>query len=332
MKKVFVVMILFIVLLAGCSKDGSDTPDKSGKSGIAPLTGEKTDDAKARPIAVMVNNHTKARPQTGLSKADLVFEILAEGQITRFMAIYQSEKPEEVGPVRSAREYYFKLADGYDAIYVYHGAAKFVDKLIQDSGIDFINGAQHDNDGKLFIRSKERQAPHNSYVQFNAIKDEAKARGFDLKTAMKPLPFLEKGTEPDGQAVNKIQVTYSNNDAYNPVFHYDEASGMYDRTAGGEQTKELNTDDHVAVSNVFIVEASHAVFDDAGRRKIDLDSGGNAYLFQKGKMQKVEWENKNGRIVPIKDGEEIGFVPGRTWINIVPDNPGLQSSIETANE
>lgn len=332
MKKMYLLMLLFVILLAGCSKGGDGASEKSGKSGTAPLTGEKTNDADARPVAVMVNNHTKARPQTGLSKADIVFEILAEGNITRFMAIYQSEKPEEVGPVRSAREYYFKLADGYDAIYVYHGAAKFVDKLLADSGINYINGAQHDNDGKLFVRSETRQAPHNSYVKFGAIKDEALEQDFDVKTDMEPLSFLKKDEELGGEAVNKIQVTYSDNDAYNPVFNYNTSSEMYERSAGGEQTKELNTNDVISVANIFVVEAAHEVFDDEGRRKIDLDSGGNAYLFQKGKMEKVQWENKNGRIVPVKGGKELGFVPGKTWINIIPDNPGLQSSVETANE
>ncbi|WLV25299.1 DUF3048 domain-containing protein [Aciduricibacillus chroicocephali] len=174
-RSLLIIACSLVVLLAACSGD-KETKMK-GKEGISPLTGEKTSNANARPVAIMVNNHTKARPQTGLSKADIVFEILAEGNITRFLAIYQSEEPDEVGPVRSAREYYFKLAEGYDALYVYHGAAKFVDKLIQDDGIDYINGAQHDNDGKLFIRSSDREAPHNSYVQFGAIQDEAKREG-----------------------------------------------------------------------------------------------------------------------------------------------------------
>src|SRR5699024_5807754 len=96
-----------------------------------PLTGIHADDeVKERIVAVMVNNHKLARPQSGLSKADIVFEILAEGDITRFLALFQSDKPDVVGPVRSARDYYFKLAKQYDALYVYHGAANFVNDMI----------------------------------------------------------------------------------------------------------------------------------------------------------------------------------------------------------
>ena len=69
----------------------------------------------------MVNNHPKARPQSGLHKADIVYEILAEGDVTRFLPYFQSEKPENIGPVRSARDYYIDLAKGLNALYIAHG-------------------------------------------------------------------------------------------------------------------------------------------------------------------------------------------------------------------
>src|SRR5699024_9714062 len=113
MKKRIIFMLLVVfMLLAACSK-ADEKPEKSRQS-ISQLTGiagnENIDD---RIVGFMVNNHPKARPQSGLSKADIVFEVLAEGKITRFLALFQSEKPDMVGPVRSAREYYFELANGY---------------------------------------------------------------------------------------------------------------------------------------------------------------------------------------------------------------------------
>src|SRR5699024_820043 len=103
MKKRIIFMLLVVcMLLEACDKD-EEKPEDSDQS-ISPLTGidgnENTDD---RIVGVMVNNHPKARPQSGLSKADIVFEVLAEGKITRFLALFQSEKPDMVGPVRSAR-------------------------------------------------------------------------------------------------------------------------------------------------------------------------------------------------------------------------------------
>jgi hypothetical protein len=77
------------------------------------------------------------------------------------------------------------------------------------------------------------------------------------------------------------------------------------------------------VDNVFIVETRHQTIDSAGRRQIDLTSGGNAYLLQKGQLREVQWTNDNGRILPVINGEVGGFIPGKTWINIVPSDPGL---------
>ncbi len=108
-------------LLAACRQNNAD--QVRSKEAEAPLTGLKTEQklAKRRPIAVAVNNHPKARPQSGLSKADVVIEALAEGRITRFLAIFQSEMPETVGPVRSAREYFVTLSGGFNSIFVHHG-------------------------------------------------------------------------------------------------------------------------------------------------------------------------------------------------------------------
>src|SRR5699024_6798862 len=106
-------IIIFMVIIAGCSGES--------KNDVYPLTGKAADkDATNRTVSFMVNKHPDAKPQTGLSEVDIVFEMLTEGNITRFLAILQSEQPEKVGPVRIAIEYFFELAKGYDALYVYH--------------------------------------------------------------------------------------------------------------------------------------------------------------------------------------------------------------------
>jgi len=334
-KAISIVCVSILVLLIGCSKDSKPASSDAGNSkGTYPLTGEKAKSgANKRIKAIMVNNHTQARPQSGLSQADIVFEILAEGDITRFLAMYQSEEPDEVGPVRSAREYYFNLADDYDAVYVYHGAAKFVNKMINDENIEYINGAQHDNDGTLFKRSTDRKAPHNSYVQFGALENEMKEAGYDTETDYDPLPFKDKNADVEGDEATNIQVSYSaNSNAYNPTYSYQEDKNVYTRSAGGEQTVEKSDSTPIEVSNLFVIEAPHEVFDDEGRRKIDLDNGGDAYLFQGGKQKKVQWEKKDGQIIPVEDGEPVGFLPGKTWVNVVPENPGLSQAVEVFNE
>src|SRR5699024_7138012 len=299
MRKLLFTLVILALLFTGCSKDKAE--DNEGKKDETspeagsnaeqpfPFTGLTTDEAiDQRPVAVMVNNHPKARPQSGLSQADVVFEILAEGSITRFLAIYQSEEPEFVGPVRSAREYYFELANGYDAIYVYHGAATFVEDMIQERGIENINGASYDNDGQVFKRESFRKAPHNSYLLFDAVNDIAEQKGYETKTDVAPLPFLEDDADDiEGEPSEQVTIAYDSN--WQVQYEYDEEDERYLRSSDGEPTVELNTEEQIYADNECIVEAQHEVIDDEGRRAIDFESGGNAYLIQKGKMQEIEW-------------------------------------------
>ncbi|APC47174.1 DUF3048 domain-containing protein [Virgibacillus halodenitrificans] len=347
MRKLLFSLLILMLILAGCSKEErkaenseskensvqekSQIPDKQEK--VYPLTGkEATDNINQRMIGVMVNNHTKARPQTGLSQADMVFEILAEGQITRFLALFQSELPEVVGPVRSAREYYFELAKGYGALYIYHGAAGFVNDMIKDRGIEHLDGAMYDNDGNLFKRESFRKAPHNSYLQVDAVYDVASEKGYKTTHEYEPLPFLSKKEvkELSGEPAKHAKITYSENPMEIVEYEYN-GDGAYKRFNDGEQTVELNTEEAIQVENVLIVETDHKIIDKAGRRSVDMTSGGDAYLLQNGQVQKLQWENRDGRIIPVKDGNAVGFVPGKTWINVIPSSPGLQQMVTIMN-
>src|SRR5690625_3645483 len=220
-------MALLLIFIIGCSKkedvvEDNESNDNNLKeneqqeptfSGTFPLTGIATnEDTNQRIVSVMINNHPVARPQSGLSQADIVFEILAEGGITRFLALYQSEQPEIVGPVRSAREYYFELATGYDALYVFHGAANFVYDMIRDQGVENLNGAVHDNDGHLFKRESFRKAPHNSYLLYDAVYDVAESNGYDIISTIEPLHFLENDATISGETANQVIVKYPGRD------------------------------------------------------------------------------------------------------------------------
>lgn len=326
------------MLIAACSKEEEvekkeETKDVEPRPeeqlNQYPFTGVETDeDVTDRAVAVMINNHPKARPHSGLTKADIVFEILSEGDITRFLAIFQSEQPEIVGSVRSAREYYFELANGYDALYIYHGAANFVNDMIRSRQIEHLDGALYDNDGHLFKRESFRRAPHNSYLLFDSVYEEASSKGYDTEHTYEPLKFLDENDSiNDGESVNHIRIDYAASGTESVEYSYDESKEVYTRKSRNEPTVELNSEEPIQLSNVFVIETYHEVIDNEGRRKVDIESGGDAFLFQKGHLQKVEWRNDNGRIVPVKDGEVIGFVPGKTWINFIPTTPGIEQSV-----
>lgn len=329
--KIILAFLLCFVLIA-CAKEEESAPkEKVDTDPIAdepiaepemfvyPFTGlETTEEPTNRAISVMVNNHPKARPQTGLSQADIVFEILAEGNITRFLAIFHSEIPEKVGPVRSARPYYFNLADDYGALYVYHGAADFIEDMIQSGGADGLNGMYFDNDKVLFERSTDRVAPHNSYAFFDGVATRAEEKGYELEAVHESLPFADE--EITGEAALDVTLPYSN---YQVRYVYDANEDVYHRYSDGAQTVEYSDNTPIELANVLILETHHQVMDNAGRREIDLSSGGEALLLQHGKVQNVQWEQIDGRIIPTKDGEPVPFIPGKTWVNVIPTSPGI---------
>jgi hypothetical protein len=285
------------------------------ESAVSPLTGLETDQSiDNRVVAVMINNHPKARPQSGLHKADLVYEVLAEGDVTRFLALYQSEKPDKVGPIRSARDYYIELSNGYHALYICHGWSPEAKDMLESGEADYLNGLFHD--GTLFQRASFRKAPHNSYITFENIEKGAKEQGYSLEDEIEPLPFFTADLQ--GAAAMQVKISYSEHSYAQVEYKFDKDKQKYARYSGGEQTIDYDTQEPVLIDNLFVVEMTHTVVDQAGRRDIDLTSGGKGYLFQKGIMREVEWKNVGGRILPYENGIPVGFVPGKTWINVVP--------------
>lgn len=302
---------------------GSDGPasetEKEQSSFRYPLTGLPTETASTqRAIAVTVNNHPIARPQSGLSQADIVYELLAEGSITRFLAIYQSEIPERIGPIRSSRDYFIDIAKGFQSLYIAHGYSPSAKKRLLSGEIDQLNGIQYD--GTLFKRSSDRQAPHNSYITQGNIVKGAENEGYELDTPPEPLEFLtnEEVESLEGDQVGAIQVSYSQNDQFISNYEYDQENEKYTRTSNGEQTIDSETEEPVLLDNVIVIETEHQVMDSKGRRAIDLTSGGKALLFQKGLVREIEWKDLDGRPLPYEDGFPAKLVPGKTWISIIP--------------
>lgn len=338
LKTIALVSLASLFIVGGCSKEEakppSDKPSENKETEakeelkyVFPLTGVATNDAiDQRPIAVMINNHPKARPQSGLEQADVVYELLAEGDVTRFLAIYQSDQPDKIGPVRSARDYYIKLAKGLDSIYVCHGYSPEAKAMLNEGYVDSLNGLFYD--GTLFERDKSRKAPHNSYTTFEDIEKGAKENDFDLKTETEQFDFLSKDElkSLEGETASKVTVKYGSR-KFDATYDYNESEGKYYRANGDDQTIDEETDNAIVLDNIIIMEAPHAVVDNEGRRNIDLSNGGEAYLLQKGKWNKIQWKNVDNLITFIKDGEKVRLVPGKTWVNVVPDKPGLQSTV-----
>ena len=335
--RVLACICLSSILVIGCSKDDKTVESSSSEvktetggevlNEVYPLTGIATnDDTDHRAVAVMINNHPAARPQSGLQKADIVYEILAEGNVTRFLAIYQSEQPERVGPIRSARDYFIELAEGLNSLYISHGYSPEAKKLLDEGYVDSLNGIAYD--GTLFNRDSLRKAPHNSYISFANIEKGAEDNHYTLDGQPPSFSFFSEDEleQIEGEEATNVTVGYGDN-SYDVTYVFDDENEVYKRYTKGEQTIDADTNDPVLLKNIIVLEAPHKVLDSEGRRDIDLSNGGDAYLFQNGKSNKIQWQFVDNRLTFMKDGEEVKLIPGKTWINIVPTNPSLQERV-----
>lgn len=345
--KLVLLLLLFVaMILTACSDKkevvvSADTPEQPEENQpeeeevgepqlpfAAPFTGIRSEvEIKARPVLATINNHPKARPQSGIADADIVYELMAEGSVTRLLALFQSELPEEIGPVRSARDYFIEIADGLDAFFIAHGYSPEAKRMLESGMVDHINGMAYD--GILFWRSKDRVAPHNSYISGeNILKGMEKVHANSVLEKDPALSFYDSAEDVKMETLaNTIEVRFGSSKDFHNTYTYDHSSASYSRHSGGVLTVDHSTGDEIKLSNVLFFETDHRTIDKEGRQEIDLTSGGKAYLFQAGTMRQIEWSNIDGIIMPVENGQAVKLVPGKTWIHVVPTKPGLASSV-----
>ncbi|MFD2611463.1 DUF3048 domain-containing protein [Paenibacillus gansuensis] len=282
-----------------------------------PLTGLGTEQpVTERPLMFMVENSPKARPQSGLDQADIVYEVLAEGEITRFLAVFQSQAAETVGPVRSIRPYFVQLGEELDAVMVHAGWSQDAMNILTGHRLDHFDEVY--GDGAYYWRDKSRKMPHNLYSSVAKIRDAVEDRKKRQEWMPVDLQFAAKDAPaPAGTPAVKIAIPYIA--GYDVGYEYDAAAGLYKRVMEGKPHEDRITGKQLTASNVLICYTKHQVLDKAGRRNVDIYGPGKGYLVQKGVAQEITWENKGGAIRAYKDGQELSLIPGQTWVQIVPN-------------
>lgn len=340
-----IAAILSAAVVAGCSdKEQMEQPEAEIEENeeevlvadaeealpfTTPFSGEPiAEEITQRPIIATINNHPLARPQSGLAQADVVYEMLAEGDVTRFLALYQSQIPESIGPIRSARSYFIDIAQGLDAFYLAHGYSPEAKSMLDKRVVEGMNGMQYD--GIYFKRSTERKAPHNSYITGENVVAGAEKVGASLLYQKKvSYPFYEgEESVKIGTQASEVAINYSTNGKFNSQYIFDSETNRYARFSANVQTIDYVTQLPIELANILFFEMPHQIIDNEGRRAINIKSGGNAYVFQSGMMREVKWKNTDGFLIAIEeDGSEVKLVPGQTWVHFVPTSPGLASSV-----
>lgn len=286
----------------------------------APLTGMGSDvEITERPIMVMIENSPQARPQTGLDQADIIYEILAEGEITRFAAIYQSHSPEVIGPVRSIRPYYVEIGEAYDALIVHAGWSQEAINMINSKKLAHFDEVY--GDGAYFWRSKDRGMPHNLYTSIELIRNGAVKKKFREQWNGSTYTFTDKKDQIAGTSAAKVTIPYIR--GYTVAYEYDAKSGHYLRYMAGEPHVDPVSTQQLAAANVLVVISKHRVLDSEGRRSVDMNGPGKGYILQQGKMQEVTWKKSNGIIRAYVDDKEVPLIPGQTWVQFVPEGTTL---------
>lgn len=294
----------------------------------APLTGMPLQEPLTRrPLAIMVNNAPAARPQSGLDGADIVYEVLAEGGVTRLVAIYHSQADgAKIGPIRSIRPYMIELGESYHGVLVHAGASNDAFAILQRQHKEDLD--EITNAGAYFWRDKTRKAPHNLYSNVEKLMEGAAKRNYAIEDSNVPAYlFRDAKDNVEGDAANSVEVKFQL-DNYKVKYEYDSQSNLYKRYINGSPHTDLETGETLTAANVVVLGADHKVLDDVGRLAVNLDLGGDALLFQGGKVIRCQWVHASDDVIRlVKNNEELPFVPGTTYFNVVPNEPSFESHV-----
>jgi hypothetical protein len=320
---------------------------------------------KRRPLAIMVNNHTQARPQFGLAEADLIYEAVAEGGITRFLALFHAKDVEKVGPVRSARIYYEDWAAEFNAWYAHWGGAYMDDddKANQDNpDYDFTCNPGADAYTKInriglpsldqmwlgnsaYWRDNTRgvSTEHTGFTSTQKLLNEAPNRypeeGWQNFEPFQTWLFKDDLKEADRPEAGSFEIYFwEGYTDYDVRWEYDPATNEYIRYQGGTKQIDAANNQEIRAKNVIVQFTDQSFFGDKkGHLKYETVGVGKAKVFLDGKIIDAEWNKpairERTRFFDVATGEEIKFNRGQIWIEIVPTGNEISySSSEGAQQ
>ena len=307
------------------------------------LTGEwlPEEETKNRPLAIMFGNTTDALPQYGIGEADVLYECLVEGGLTRLMGIFDNYKDApKYGSVRSCRLYYAHIAKEYDAIYAHYGQASIAKSFLNSDAIDNLNGLDGSVESVMYYRSGDRPAPHNVFTTPEGIAAAIEKKGYRTTYADGYTGhfLFADGDEPvilNGKDVYAMQTTYPNSKTW---FEYDAESGMYKRFHYKKEHIDGETGEQLAFTNVIFQFIPGRVIDKKGRMEFDTVGSGNAIYFTGGKCEDITWKKdslESPSLFYDESGDQLVMNPGKTSICIITtdsaDNIGIYETQDAWN-
>lgn len=327
------------------------------KTETCPLNGAKYSKEQSdwwkehRPLGIMIENHEESRPQSGLSFADVIYESIAEGGITRFLAVFYCQDGGIVGPVRSARTYFLDWVSEYGQypLYTHVGGANTsgpADALGQiiDYGWNLYNDMNQFSIGfPTFKRDEGRQdrpvaTEHTMYSTTSKLWQVAKSRGLTNKDkdgqmwdkTFEPYTFKE---DQSGGSINTIHIEFwEGYKAYAVDWTYDPQTDTYTRNNGGAMHKDRNTGKQFIAKNIVVLKMKESSANDGyegnAHRLFKNKGTGDAIIFQDGKEIKGKWkkaDREDRTVITGPDGKSIAFNRGLIWFEILPQDGVLST-------
>ena len=364
-KRLFALLLclaLSLTALAGCGGGGNDeggsqpaaappaptaTPEPYDPN---PLTGEAkgSDYVAVRPVAIMINNIAQARPQRGINDADVLYEIMVEGGITRFMGLFNNyEALGDVGPVRSARDQFFRLVMPFQPLYVHIGRSGITQQYIDDTEYGDLNLDGNGFDD-LIYRDQGRlnqgySYEHTAFTTGERLKSYVDWKDVDMSRDLSSpifdfVDYREPARSLSGDDALSVGIVHSN--SYRTYFDYDVTSNkyrmsQYSWTLGGvRDTVDENTGEQTCFDNVIVLFTEITTYPypggnldangndkgDPDYKKVDYDFGGVGYYINGGKAEKIRWEKgpiQYALLLTDEAGNSLKVNRGKSYVAVV---------------
>ncbi|HHT84544.1 MAG: DUF3048 domain-containing protein [Bacillota bacterium] len=318
---VFSTIFAILFTFAGCSEQPPEAPGPEPDPGAFEPQEPEEPEEPATPepakldgmIFVSIGNNSGARPQSGLSKAAVVFEVPAEGGITRLLAGFDIEM-EKIGPVRSVRKPMVQIAVGFDTPFAHCGGSEDGLEIIRTNKVKSLCDIY--SAGECFWRSSDRVAPDNLYTSTGKIVQGSSSRGFSLSRT----DFYPKGTLKGAPAL-EISYGFSNVAGYPNVVKYLYEDGQYHRYINDKQ--HLDQDDEAIAPKALAFLQIETTYPTGKLIEMDMDvtGEGKALFFSDGVMCQGKWKKPSLRepLMLYIDEPDAGLAGGMLWIHLVPD-------------
>ena len=309
----------------GSGDDTRESGDKNSelemrkKEERNPISGVRCKNARRRPFAVMMAGDLEAWPLSGIGKADMVVEMpVITGGITRYLAVFVCSNPSEIGSIRSARHDFIQFAMGLDAIFAHWGGSHFALDKLDNKIMDNINALYLD--GSVFYRKHGIPKPHDGFATIERLVDYSKRVGYRLEDKFSGYQFYNEENPIDKDGM--LTIGYPS--IYRVDYKYDHKTNSYLRFKGNKKDKDKLDSKQISAKNVVIMYAFSRQIE-GQYNDVDVEGEGKAIVYQNGWEIRGKWKKDKGdmrsKLYFYNDsGEEIKFVPGQIWIQVVEPN------------